>query len=67
MNRTRILELAGQLVLASVTGNDEEADKIFSDIADLIRTPNSENAFRKRLMRLFKIQRQGDFKNAKII
>lgn len=43
MNRTRILELAGQLVLASVTGNDEEADKIFSDIADLIRTPNSEN------------------------
>ncbi|MCM1440976.1 MAG: N-terminal phage integrase SAM-like domain-containing protein [Roseburia sp.] len=43
MNRTKILELAGQLVLASVTGNDDVADKIFSDIADLIRTPNSEN------------------------
>ena len=39
MNRTKILELAGQLVLASVTGNDDEADKIFSDIADLIRAP----------------------------
>ncbi len=43
MNRTRILELAGQLVLASVTGNDEEADRIFSDIADLIRNPGTEN------------------------
>lgn len=43
MNRTKILELAGQLVLASVTGNDEEADRILSDIADLIRSPGTEN------------------------
>ena len=42
MNKTKILELAGQLVLASVTGNDEEADKIFSEIADMIRTPDSK-------------------------
>ena len=44
MNRTKILELAGQLVLASVTGNDEEADKIFSDIADLIRSSDRESS-----------------------
>ena len=42
MNKTKILELAGQLVLASVTGNDEEADKIFLNIADLIRSPDSK-------------------------
>lgn len=44
MNRTKILELAGQLVLASVTGNDEEADKIFTNIADLIRSPGTESS-----------------------
>ena len=42
MNKTKILELAGQLVLASVTGNEEEADKIFKDIADLIRNPDNK-------------------------
>ncbi len=30
-------------MLASVTGNDDEADRIFSDIADLIRSPGKEN------------------------
>ncbi len=42
MNRSKILELAGQLVLASVTGNDEEADEIFLKIADLIRSPDDK-------------------------
>lgn len=42
MNKTKILELAGKLVLSSVTKDDEKADEIFLQIADLIRSSDSK-------------------------